>query len=64
MLLALHIRERVCGAEHPHTAFSLNSLSVLYTELGRVEEAKKCSHRAADIFSKVVLLFELFENDC
>ncbi len=49
---ALAIREKVLGAEHPHTALSLNNLGLLYEDQGQFEQALPLLERAVEIWEK------------
>jgi len=51
---ALAIREKVLGAEHPHTATSLNNLAELYRSQGKYEQAEPLYQRALAIYEKVL----------
>ncbi len=46
---ALHIREQQLGPEHPHAAYPLNGLAILYDEQGKYIEAEPLYLRALRI---------------
>nr|WP_255508552.1 tetratricopeptide repeat protein [Limnothrix sp. FACHB-881] len=50
---SLEIYERVLGADHPHTASSLNNLAELYRSQGRYEAAEPLYRRSLEIDEKV-----------
>ena len=52
LVRSLMIREQHLGAEHLHTAFSLNSLVLLYREQGKYDEAEQLCHRALPIYEQ------------
>ena len=49
-LRSLQISEQQLGADHPHTASSLNNLALLYQSQGRYSEAEHFYLRALAIF--------------
>ena len=51
---ALHIREKVLGAEHPDVAQSLNNLAELYRIQGRYKQAEPLYQRALHIREKAL----------
>ena len=51
---ALAIREKVLGAGHPDTAYSLSILAVLYETQGQYTQALPLAHRALTIQEKVL----------
>jgi hypothetical protein len=54
IIIIVEIRERVCGHDHPHTAFALNNMAVLFSDQRRFDDAAPFSARANEIFSKVL----------
>ena len=52
--MALRIREKVLGLEHPDVAQSLNDLSVLYNYQGRLKEEQPLQERALSIRTKTL----------
>lgn len=52
--IALEIREKVLGDEHPDTATTLRSLATMYSDLGRYEQAESMLLRVLEIRENVL----------
>lgn len=62
---ALSLREEIDGENHPHVAFTLNTLASVLTEQGKFDEAKPLMDRSLDIFAAEVLSSIMIKNlDC